>query len=435
MTQSRDIVIRLFRAAQHRTAESEARERRSEYFDAAIYSELRLEIEGTPPNFRYHPSLSGLPLAGMEHVTLDGAGYEGDHASFIEGESSMRRMRERLLGSLSTNLRRLLTEPPSDIRVWWSSSTPEIDALPWELVAGPDLRRVSRRVVFLRGVPPRTPIPGLPVTANPRLATVCRRHLVPEWALVIERRFSEYVTVIDAPLRDGIAEAVRAGYELLHIFTDAIVSSACDGILYDAVLGAEPGRQNEAELHPGELSRMLSGSRVALLSLSCIRHSSAEVQEFAGRRVLSAYRAFAYLGATSLPIPTTLAELGPIPDAEMASFWERFYSELMPGWHLTESLRKAQELLPFAPPVALFCRHAGGKLFRRADAGDSNQLMQVRKDLLLSEQLTRELSALSQKYGEDELPGSIANFLRSADSRKTRLRSELESWTDTSEEL
>jgi hypothetical protein len=432
---TKDVVIRLFRAARQRRTESSTKERRIQIFDAVVYTYLPLQLNPVPDRFPYSVELASLPAAGVEQITIETADYESDLASFIEGEQSMQRMRDRLLQMMSSNLRTLLTNPQSDIRIWWSSSTPELEDFPWELSAGSGLQRSFSRVVFLRGIPPATPIPAIPVAGEPRLAIVGRSYALPGWARSLATQYSEHVNISDKPLREGLEAAVQAGFELIHVFADGVVSSAFDGILYDHDAPRRMGddRRNLAELHPGELSRMLSDSRVAVLALSRSEHTSPDLHYVGGRQVLSAFRAFAYLGACTFPLPTTVVELGPVPGGIMASFWQRFYEELVPNWHLTNALRSAQSSQPFAPPIALFCRHAGGKLFRQASSADVSQPMRIRQDFLRSEQLTRDLSSLTEQY--KDLPDTILRLLKNETSRQLRLKRELDTWTDREEEL
>ena len=121
---TKDVVIRLFRAARQRRTESPTNERRIQIFDAVVYTSLPLQLNPVPDRFPYSVELASLPAAGVEQITIETADYESDLASFIEGEQSMQCMRDRLLQMMSSNLRTLLTNPQSDIRIWWSSSTP-----------------------------------------------------------------------------------------------------------------------------------------------------------------------------------------------------------------------------------------------------------------------------------------------------------------------
>jgi hypothetical protein len=155
----------------------------------------------------------------------------------------------------------------------------------------------------------------------------------------------------------------------------------------------------------------------------------------AGRKVLSAFRAFAYLGASNLPMPSVIAPLGPVPDMFMEQFWEVFYSELIQSWHLTESLRRAHLQYQHPLPIALFCRHAGGKLFLKVDEPQTleAQPIKMHEDLRQSETLTQSLVALSDKYGG--LPEEVREFLQDETARQEKVRGELDAWIRSEEEL
>jgi hypothetical protein len=270
----------------------------------------------------------------------------------------------------------------------------------------------------------------LPLSGQPRLGVIGTSRLWPAWAKTLVAEVGPAVTVFDGPLRESLKKAVESGVEFLHAFADGIVSSALEGILYDH------GATEKRELPARELCHMLTGGRVAVLALSTQEYSNPDVQPMAGRSVLSAYRAFVYVGGSALPLPTVLAPLGPVPDPMMAEFWHTFYSGLTTSWHLTESLRAAQARFPFSMPIALFCRHAGGKLFQHAAQAvePAMEPMQMRTELLQSEEITQDLSRLSKKYGKD-LPKSVRQLFEKETSRQSRLRGALDSWIPSGEDL
>jgi hypothetical protein len=429
-SKDRDVIVRIFRAARSRTDESRSEEQHVHVFDAATYSHVSLPSQTRPKDTRYPQELRSLPLACIERLTVPVSSYESHLASFLEGRRGMESMRQRLLEAMSPGLRELVMGPRSDVRIWWSSSTPELEDYPWELTLGPGEPDSSRRVL-LRGLPAENPIPTLPVRDYPRLAVLGTPAIWPDWAVRLKQEFQQYVTVLDQPLKEALEEAVRRKFEIVHIFSNGIVSSALDGILYDR----DP-RATVNEIYPGTLSHILSGSHVALMGLCYGDHDNGDTLMLAGRRVLSSYRAFAYLGASAAPLPSTIAPLGPVPEDAMANFWQRFYSELISNWHLTDSLRKAQAPLGFPLPIALYCRHGAGRLFRRVEESSisETQPMQVREELIRSEHLTRELSSLNEKY-KGGLPDSVIRLFDSELKRQGKLRHELQSWITDEGEL
>lgn len=423
-----DVIVQIVSAPQQRTGKT-AHGRGLQVYDALIYSQL--PVPAAPSSHQeYPPTLRNLPLRGVERITVHPEQYTNWLACFIEGDKGMSMMRDRLLEAMSPGLVEMLTKAPVSIRVWWTTTMPELDEFPWELTVEAGRRQGEHRVAFLRGLPPETPIPTLPLAGQPRLGLIGASSLWPEWARALTSEMSPAVTVFDGPLRESLAKAVASGIEFVHLFADGIVSSALEGILYDHAAS------DRRELPARELAQMLTGSRVAVLALSRAESSNPDVQEMAGRSVLSAYRAFTFVGGSALPLPTVLAPLGPVPDRMMAVFWRAFYDGLTTSWHLTESLRAAQARFSFSVPIALFCRHAGGKLFEPAAQPLEPALepMQMRTELLQSEEITQDLSRLDRKYGQN-LPESVRRLFEKETSRQSRLRNALDSWIPSGEDL
>jgi hypothetical protein len=424
--QQNDVIVSIALATRN------AREERNVAgYDAVIYSQLPLPVETPRAMSRYKSVLRNLPMRGVERLDIHSKSEEL-LASFIEGEKSLPMMRDKLLGFMSDGLRRLLTEIPSSMRVWWATTTPELDDLPWELTVEAGRRDGAHRVAFLRGLPPETPIPTVPLAHEPRIGMIGARHLWPEWANVLEAKLGSAVVPIDGTLRAGFAQAVEQRIEFVHAFADGIVSSALEGLLFDH--GVPSSSEGQREISVGELSSMLRNSCVAVLAFSRAEYRNPDVVEMAGREVPSAYRAFALIGNAARPLPTILAPLGPIPDREMTTFWSAFYTELRTSWHLTESLRRTQSKFSISMPVALFCRHAGGKLFEPVANESESQPMQVRADLLRSQQLTRELGRIKEKYNFD-LPAGVNELLQKETSRQSDLLGTLDTFIKPSEEL
>jgi hypothetical protein len=422
-----DVIIRTMSAPRHRGREAD---QGGNHYEALIYSRLSIEVEPPPTSGRYPQELRNLPLRGVERLTIGLHTFSFWLASFIQGDKEMAMMRERLLEVLSPKLRELLTSAPLSMRIWWSNTTPELDELPWELTVEPGRRDGPHQVALFRGLPPETPIPALPLAGNPRLGMIGAWQTWPEWAHSLAQRMGDSVVKIDGPIREALAELVSRGVEFVHVFADGIVSDALEGILYD-----HAADKDRALIPSGELAQILSRSRVVVLALSPPENVSPDTFLMAGRPVLSAYRAFAYLG-TSPRLPTVLAPLGPVSSEMMTRFWTAFYNELATRWHLTESLRRAQAELPYSLPIALFSRHAGGNLFQTqsAMAGDSQQPMEVRANLLRSQAFTSNLSQISREYDLD-LPPSVTELLEKEANLQSRLRDELDGAIEQEGEL
>ncbi|MEO8076111.1 MAG: hypothetical protein ABI818_07265 [Acidobacteriota bacterium] len=425
---SNDVIVRVvpgIRRGRERAADDLAQQ----VYDVLLYSRLPLPTE-LPSDTQYAREMQELPLVGVERIRLAMGDYQRILATFIEGERGVALTRERLLESMSPALRKVLTEAPLDMCVWWSHATPELEEFPWELAGDPG-GQSGHRLVFVRGVPPENPLPAIPIVNQPRMAALGCANDPPDWAARLMGGFPQHVRIIDGPIRHGLETAVAEGCELVHVFTDGLASGALEGILYDRTAGSDA-----PQLHPGDVSRILSGTRVALLALSPAHEHNPEAMTLGGRQVLSAYRAFAYLGASTLPLPSIIAPLGPLPGDLMLRFWERFYSELFDQWHLTTSLQLAQKSLPFPAPIALFCRHAGGKIFRRVSAEEpSYQPVQAQADLLRSQRLTTNLAAFNEKWGDADLPDAVRKLLQEEQDHQTHLEGELHTWIDAEEEL
>jgi hypothetical protein len=426
---SNDVVIRVVPAVR-RGRERSDDDLAHQMYDALVYSALPLTMTATTAT-HYPPEEQNLPLVGVESIRLSMSDYQHVLASFLEGDKGATIMRQRLLEAMSPPLRKVLTEAPFDMSVWWSHAARELEEFPWELTGDPGGHQSGHRLVFVRGRPPVTPLPAIPIVDVPRVAALGCPDAHPEWAERLTASFSKHVRVIDAPIRQGIETAVRERCEIVHLFTDGRTSAALEGILYDR--NAEP---ESRQLHPSEISRMLSGTRVALLALSPAHQTRPEAMDLAGRRVLSAFRAFAYLGASPLVMPSIITQLGPVPDELMLTFWHQFYLNLFQTWHLTESLRQAQKSLPYPAPIALFCRHAGGKLFRMvtSEAASEHPVL-AQADLVRSQKLTSDLSAFSEKWGEAQLPDAVRKLLHDEREHQVSLRGELDDWVDAEEEL
>jgi hypothetical protein len=424
---AKDVIVRVRPAVRQRTGNESGRQ----IYDAFVYSPLTLVTPSMSSGTNFPQSFRDIPLAGIEQITVQPTSHQAYLASFLEGEKGLSSMRDRLLETMSNGLRNLLTKPSTDLRIWWSSSAPELDDFPWELTANSSGIGGAPQIVLLRGAPPETPIPVLPVDQSPRLAIMGAINRRPDWVNQLCAEFPQIAKPFNIPLRDALRQAAREGFELVHVFSDGIVSNALDGVLYD-----HDATSSRPELPPGELSNMLAGTRIAVLALSQANDTSPDALMLAGRSVLSAFRAFAYLGASNLPLPTVIAPLGPIPDEVTDRFWLTFYKELVTRWHLTRSLQEAQKSFSIGLPVALFCRHAAGRLFQLSEsvAPVDNERMEVRQDFLQSQQLYATLAHLGKKYS-NILPRTVKEYMTTLEDRQTRLRETLDGWKPPGEEL
>jgi hypothetical protein len=92
----------------------------------------------------------------------------------------------------------------------------------------------------------------------------------------------------------------------------------------------------------------------------------------------------------------------------------------------------------FTLPIAVFCRHAGGKLFETVPADTKESLaekpMQLWTELMESERLTRDLSQFNASYNI-ELPPKVKALFERETSRQSALRGALDNWIDPKDDL
>jgi hypothetical protein len=233
------------------------------------------------------------------------------------------------------------------------------------------------------------------------------------------------IEVIPMPgsAREALQRAAKEGYELVHVVADGLVSLACEGILYHS-------QTTPPEIPPSELSALLRGSRVAVLSLTPWECSSPDTVEIGGHLVPSAYRAFACLGSSRLALPSVVAPLGPLESWRAEPFWHGFYAVLGETLRLDLAMARAQEGRPPAP-VAVFPRHFHSRLFRRPSGGEAAPPVEptrIEAELESSRDVVEQLRALG-----DALPPSAEAFLNRETARQSQLGAELEEWLNLRE--
>jgi len=400
-------------------------------YDALIYTNLqipRLNLPETPPSGQ-PTEIAGLPLAGQETLTVRWSHYQEYLAAFVEGKKRPSYMRERLLETMPDGLESIFSEPlptSQPVRLWWASDTPELEDLHWELVSyrsGSD----PERFYFVRGLPPENPLPILPIGERLRLAFIHDPSYTPQplQDALKKLTLTENIEVIDFPdfPRKALEQVTKEGYELVHLVADGVVSSAYEGILY-----FHGGRSTSPELSPGELSSILRGSRVSMLTLSEQQSASPDVINIGGRLVPSVYRAFAYLASSRLPLPTMVVPLGPLEPSDMHAFWNNFY------FHLGESLSVQRAMARtrirnYPAPAGLFLRHLHEVLFRRQPAAARSSQADpnaIGTELQLSHDVVEQLKAHSELYGP--LPESVSKFIESESARQGDLEEALVPW-------
>lgn len=398
-------------------------------YDALIYTNLqipRLRRPDKPPPDQ-PGEIAGLPLAGQETLTVRWSHYQEYLAAFVEGEKRPAYMRERLLETMPDGLESIFSEPlptSQPVRLWWASDTPELEDLPWELVSYRS-RSDPERFYFVRGLPPENPLPILPIGERLRLAFIHDPSFTPQPLQDAFNNLTGNIEVIDFPdfPRKALEQVVKEGYELVHLVADGIVSSAYEGILY-----FHGGRSTSPELSPGELSSMLRGSRVSMLTLSEQQYNSPDVINIGGQLVPSVYRAFAYLASSRLPLPSMVVPLGPLEPSDMHEFWNKFYNNLGETFSVQRAIARTR-IRNYPAPAGLFLRHLHEVLFRRQSAvAKSSQPdpSAIGAELQVSQNVIQQLKANRDLYGS--LPESVSKFIESESARQEDLTTALDPW-------
>ncbi len=409
--------------------------------------DYRAYIYGTLPELQF-PSVStgdgsqvaGLPLTAVESMSIDWGQYESYAASFAVGRKLAEHMRTQLFQALSSGLEGLLDghiQAQDPLRIWWDCRAPELDQLPWELVAYRTGSRAGRDV-FVRGRPPATPPPVLPVGDTLRLAVI-QDAAAPDDVItrVLDGVPGLEVMVIHGEVRDAIREAADMQVELLHFVCDAYQTRSQEGVLYFP-------HAEERHLPVSELSRLLYGSRVTAIGLTSYRSTDVEQVHFGGKTIPAVYHGFASLAASNLGLPSVIAPLGPVEGGyydQVSPFWRRFYETLAQELSLERAMTRGYEgSEPL--PIAMWLRHPFRRCFRRDALAD---VYQVRKSerrgsrsdsteiepseaevaFEVSQDLVKKLKGLK---GIGELPESVKKFLTEETERQTRLDEVLKPW-------
>ena len=420
------------------------------FYDVLIYSELdvpEISRRSSAPSGQ-RQEIAGLPFVGSERITLHWTSYQSYYAAFVEGEKAFYLMRERLFEALSPGLKAIFDRPlptEKNVRVWLNGETPELDDLPWELLAYDRPNNSPEQFSLVRGLPPETFTPIVPVGEKLRLALIHQPQFTPGClsdALAELPPEIELTEFIGSPLK-ALEQIAREGYELVHIVADGVVSLAYEGILYFHGLESERSSQssnyqqpNSAQVTPSELSTLLGNSRASVLCLTEQDYLNPDLVEIAGREVPSAYRAFAYLGGSRLPLPSVVAPLGPLKKEQGREFWTEFYKNLSATFDLSKTVAKSRQKSNRPLPVALFLRHFQNVLFRRESEAKRNSTVDPSRlgaTLQLSNELASQLKAHLNLYGEQA--EGVSRFLESEEKRQAVLSAQLEPWLKSEEEV
>jgi hypothetical protein len=408
-------------------------------YDALVYTNLR--IPWLRPSESHtsdqHASLGGLPLAAVEQIVVQWGRYKEYLAEFFKGDQAPDLLRTLLFDMLSPGLDALFGgEPLSEapVRVWWANMAPELEELPWEIAAYAHRSPTDEQFSFVRGNPPATLPPQVPIAGQLRLAFIHNPQRTPEELRAALATLSESLEVIEmtGPPRAALERAAHEHYELIHLVADGSVSLACEGVLELFEGRASKDKPAKAATcSPYELNAMLRGSSAVVLGLSPSKGHQAKPANVSKSSIPMVYRAFAHFASAQLPLPSILAPVAPLPHDQEATFWQYFYRKLAE----TRGIEAAVAQSRFAVSglqIALFLRHPHMEVFRRIpvsfsihDPEASVPPAQLDAELQLSQEVVRRLSALATEKG---LPQSVEEFIKQESAHQDKLSNDLAPW-------
>ncbi|WP_437984356.1 hypothetical protein [Sorangium sp. So ce117] len=312
-----------------------------------------VEPGGAPPP----PEMEGLPLIGHEEICVTWLSYAEYLSIFYGGEEALLELRRRLVGSISRGLGailRLRPRAPRRLRIWWSTESPELEELPWEIlflgVHRPPCLSIVRGIPG-RVVPPLSLREGQPL----RVAVVDPTGGAPaSLSEALEGLGSsiEVAWIEEDDARNALSAAIQAGFEVIHVVADGMVPLGLEGLL-------EFSGDEDDTLSPLELTSMLRGSSATILSLT-----PPEVPRVGHGGMPTVYHAFAHFGHQSGDGPTIAAQLGPMHPRVYREFWRAFYERLAVSLDVEDAMMAASQR-PLLTPVVLFLRHRFGRQFTR----------------------------------------------------------------------
>ena len=401
-------------------------------YDALIYGAIDgpwRSSERVAPPLGQPAEIKSLPLAGHERLDIGWDRYHEYRRVFADRQPLATVLREHLIDGISPGLKALLAgeiESERPVRVWWFTRAPELGELPWEVIAGGSR---AGRFSFVRGRP-RSLVPIVPLRDRLRLAFIRNPETTPVALSDVLSSLPPTVEVVtmSEPPRAALARAVHERFELVHLVASGTVSLAFDGILQPY------GDQSESISH-GELSRMLSGSRVSILGLTppTSRLGADQDDDEVPHSVM--YRAFSYVGMSREPLPTVVAPLAPLTREALGQFWRSFYEQLAE----TLSVEEAFSRMPDGAeplPMALFLRHRLARQFARQDhaaADDAPDPTQINTELQVSRELVEQVRGINAAFTELDDDATYASLIDDELARQERLQDTLSSWNERSE--
>jgi hypothetical protein len=447
-------------------------------YDAFVYGKVEepglAVFDGAPPD---QPSeLRDLQLLGAEKIVVNWTAYRKYKSAFFRGENAASELlsRDEIFREVSPGLKSLLngeaiTSRP--LRIWWTSASPALVHLPWELLAYGGDGYAGGKFYFVRGLPPEEPVPKLPVSGNLRLAFIHEPNSTPV-ELIEALRNIPGIDVTDMthhPLQ-ALQDAARDGFELVHLVSDGAVSLSYEGFLYlrkppekgvsldsnDAanrrlyrlLLGvykkidsflpkkwstwADNKFSKELDietLSPNQLSALQRGARLAVLCLSPPKSGHDNINEVNATLLPSIYSTFACLGNSTLPMPNIVAQIGAAKPEDLKPFWRGFYTELGSSLEIEKAVSEGLKQSA-ARPIALFLRQNLGQTFKRQRAKEKPNVTQINAELQQSKETLKRLLDLK----DSPLADIVAEYAKGASVQQKELQAKLDPWLEEEEE-
>lgn len=393
---------------------------------AWVYSKLSLPIDRPfdPPSDQ-PMEWGGDPFAGVETFVVNWARYTEYQSAYLAGAKDASMMQDRLFETLPRGLRAILSGEfggGRPTRTWFHSDAPEVSQLPWELVAYANGSRLGTGGSFVRGIPPETATPQVPVVDRLRLGVIDPHDRMAS-------AFRQALANVDGPLElvrlsGGIRQALHAaaqeGIELLHIVAEASVTPSYDGVLETPDSDGQP-------VASSEVASILRGSRVRLVGLTPPAEGPSRTWKspYLGP---SAYRAFTYFATSPYPIPTFIVPVGPMDDRQVIGFWTIFYKALTTSFEIEAALTEA--LRDRVVPIGLFLRHLQPAAFRRVTEVDQPKVdpSVVGAQLEASQELLRQIEQVTSRLGFKS--ARVSRLVKKEEQRHSQLQADVSPWIE-----
>jgi hypothetical protein len=392
-------------------------------YTALVYSQLDVPVTPVESvSSSIAESWAGEPLRGAETFVVNWARYADYASQYFEGEKGSFMMRERLFDALPRPLVDILTgRLPSGqrSRTWFHSDAPEVNQLPWELVAYAEGQRPQGAASFVRGIPPDAASPLVPVSGPLHLGLLDPGGGISDAFRRVIAGLGGEVEVVH--LSGGPREALRAaasgGLELVHVIAGASITSSYDGVLEFAGSGEDP-------MTSSELASILRGSRVQLVGLTPPRDDVLRSpSDYSGAP--SVYRAFTYFATSPYPLPNVVLPVGPMDDDQVATFWSAFYPAVAASLDLEAAMLDAQRVR--IVPAGLFLRQLQVAAFKRVTEQPTVEPNAVSVELEASQALLQqldELNALGVKAPR------LDRLVKREQQRQVRLQADVSPWIE-----